>query len=74
MDLDETENCHVSFGDASKILVHDKENILIQIKNGSDQLISNVCYAPQMKANIISLEQLLEKMQPNYYERYIFEY
>ena len=40
--LDEFESSHVTFGDASKILV--KGKILICLKNGRHQFISNVYY------------------------------
>jgi len=38
-----------------------KGNILIRLKNGEHQFISNVYYVLNMKSNILSLGQLLEK-------------
>ena len=38
-----------------------KGNVLIRLKNGEHQFISNVYYVPNMKSNILSLGQLLEK-------------
>lgn len=61
MDLNEKENGHVSFDDASKINVYGKRNILIQTKNDSHQLILNVYCVRDMKTNILSLGELLEK-------------
>ncbi|TXG54005.1 hypothetical protein EZV62_019261 [Acer yangbiense] len=47
--------------DATKIHVKGKGNILIRLKNGKHEFISNVYYVPDMKNNILSLGQLLEK-------------
>ena len=54
-------NGHVTFGDASKVEVKGRGKVLIQMKNGQHQYISNVYYVPSMKNNILSLGQLLEK-------------
>ena len=51
----------VTFGDSSKIPVKGKGKILIQLKNGNHDFISDVYYVPDMKNNILSLGQLLEK-------------
>ncbi|KAJ4709756.1 Retrovirus-related Pol polyprotein from transposon TNT 1-94 [Melia azedarach] len=59
--LDESTNGNVSFGDDSKIAVKGRGNILIQLKDGRHQFIGNVYYVPNMKSNILSLGQLLEK-------------
>ncbi|RZB46593.1 Heparanase-like protein 2 [Glycine soja] len=59
VEINEATTCDVSFGDDSKIPV--KGKILIRLKNGSHQFISNVYYVPNMKNNILSLGQLLEK-------------
>ncbi|GAU35304.1 hypothetical protein TSUD_389290 [Trifolium subterraneum] len=47
--------------DESKVAVKGKGNVLIRLKNGDHQFISNVYYVPNMKSNILSLGQLLEK-------------
>ncbi|KAH9681844.1 hypothetical protein KPL71_027113 [Citrus sinensis] len=59
--LSESVNDSVAFGDDSKVPVKGRGNILFRAKDGSHQIISNVYYVPNMKSNILSLGQLLEK-------------
>jgi len=61
MDLHESVSDNVSFGDNSKTHVKGKGKILIRVKDGRHEFISNVYYVPNMKNNILSLGQLLEK-------------
>jgi len=61
MDLDESISGNVSFGDNSKTLVNGKGKSLIRLKDGRHEFISNVYYISNMKNNILSLGQLLEK-------------
>ena len=61
VELDESVSANITFGDATKIHVKGKGNILIHLKNGKHEFISNVYYVPDMKNNILSLGQLLEK-------------
>ena len=63
VDLDESISGNVSFGDNSKTLVKAKGKILIRLKDGRHEFISNVYYVPNMKNNILSLEKLLAKGQ-----------
>ncbi|KAA0056914.1 Retrovirus-related Pol polyprotein from transposon TNT 1-94 [Cucumis melo var. makuwa] len=61
IELDESVGGDIVFGDATKIPVKGKDKILINLKNGKHEFISNVYYVPNMKNNILSLGQLLEK-------------
>nr|GEV03304.1 hypothetical protein [Tanacetum cinerariifolium] len=52
---------NVTFGDESKAPVKGKDKILIRAKDGSHQYISDVYNVPNLKSNILSVGQLLEK-------------
>nr|GEV13382.1 retrovirus-related Pol polyprotein from transposon TNT 1-94 [Tanacetum cinerariifolium] len=52
---------NVTFGDESKAPVKGKGKILIRAKDGSHQYISDVYNVPNLKSNILSIGQLLEK-------------
>ena len=58
--FEELNGGNITFGDSSKVQIKGKGTILIRLKDGSHQLISNVLYVPKMKSNILSLGQLLE--------------
>ena len=62
MFVDLAKSDHVTFEDVSKISVKRKDKILIRLKNGRHQFILNVYFMPNMKNNILSLSQLLEKV------------
>ena len=51
----------VSFGDASKVKVRGIRRVAFELKDGRGGHIENVYYIPEMKSNILSVGQLLEK-------------
>ncbi|PKU61775.1 Retrovirus-related Pol polyprotein from transposon TNT 1-94 [Dendrobium catenatum] len=55
------EDGHVSFGDASKIQVKGQGTISYMQKDGAKGLIENVYFVPDLKSNILSMGQLMEK-------------
>ena len=61
IELDEVIRGNVIFADHSKVVIKEKDTILIKLKDGSHQFIGDVYYIPTMKSNILSLGQLLEK-------------
>ncbi|XP_074328114.1 uncharacterized protein LOC141666026 [Apium graveolens] len=60
-DLKEMDSRFVSFGDLSKIEVKGKGDICFCQMDGRQGKIEDVYYVPNMKNNILSLGQLLEK-------------
>jgi hypothetical protein len=61
VDIDESYKGNITFGDLSQIPVKGRGRILIELKNGEQKFISEVSYSPDMKNNILSLWQFLEK-------------
>ena len=61
VEIQEIEDGHVSFGDASKVQVKGRGKICFFQKDGKVGSIEDVYYVPDMKSNIISMGQLLEK-------------
>lgn len=59
--LDESYLDVVKFGNDSTISVMGKDKIAIQTKGNSLHTISNVLYAPELKTNLLSIDQLQEK-------------
>nr|KYP75006.1 Retrovirus-related Pol polyprotein from transposon TNT 1-94 [Cajanus cajan] len=51
----------VSFGDASKVVVKGRGTIWYQQRNGKIGEIGDVYYVPDLKSNILSMGQLMEK-------------
>ncbi|XP_028109539.1 uncharacterized protein LOC114308196 [Camellia sinensis] len=56
VELNETVQAQVSFSNSSKTPVKGRGNILIKLKNGDHDYISNVYYVPAMKNNIFSMD------------------
>jgi hypothetical protein len=51
----------VSFGDASKVEVKGKGFVKFLQKNGKLEMVENIYYIPEIKSNILSVGQLMEK-------------
>ena len=60
-ELDESFRNIVKFGDNSIVLVLGKGRVTIQTKGNSTHTISNVLFVPDLKTNLLSVGQLLEK-------------
>ena len=60
-ELNESIGGFVTFGDGSKVEVKWKGKILIHLKDGRHRFIFDVFYVPNIKSNIFSLGQLIEK-------------
>ena len=59
--LDETVRSRVKFGNNTNIPILGKNQISIKLKDGSQNLISVVFYVPNLRYNLLSMGQLLEK-------------
>jgi hypothetical protein len=60
-EIREVEYGHVSFGDASKIQVKGQGTVHYLQKGGTEGSIEDVYYIPDLKRNILSMGQLMEK-------------
>ncbi|XP_014496893.1 uncharacterized protein LOC106758488 [Vigna radiata var. radiata] len=61
LDLDPKIRSNVRFADDSVIMAEGADKILIKRKDGRSAYMNNVLYVPNMKSNLLSLGQLLEK-------------
>ncbi|XP_014491055.1 uncharacterized protein LOC106753714 [Vigna radiata var. radiata] len=61
IDLDPNVRSNVRFADNSVIMAKGARRILIRRKEGQPAYMNNVLYVPNMKSNLLSLGQLLEK-------------
>ena len=59
--LDETVKSTVKFGNNSNIPILGKGRVAIRLKDGSQNFISDVFYAPGLHHNLLSMGQLSEK-------------
>ncbi len=60
-ELREVKDGHVSFGDASNIQVKGQGTICFLQNDGMTRKIEDVYYVPDLKSNILSMGQLMEK-------------
>jgi len=61
VDIGESYKSNITFGNLSQRPIEGRGRILIELKNGEQKFISEVFYVPDMKNNILSLGQFLEK-------------
>ena len=61
MKIDSNIGGHITFGDSSKMKIKDKGIILIQSKNNSHKILSDIYYIPKLRSNILSPGQLLDR-------------
>ncbi|KAJ9560132.1 hypothetical protein OSB04_005292 [Centaurea solstitialis] len=59
-ELDETITGQVRFGDGSKVQIKGKGTILLECRNGEQQVIQDVYFIPALHSNILSLGQMTE--------------
>jgi hypothetical protein len=72
-EIDKTVRRKIRFGDGSYVIAEGIGNVAIRREDGTKVIVSDVLYVPQMKSNLLSLGQLLEKgysmnMNGNYME------
>lgn len=60
-DLNESIRSEITFGNAAKMPVKGKGKISIQLKEGVNNIISDVYYVPGLSHNLLSVGQLSEK-------------
>ncbi|KAJ9551322.1 LOW QUALITY PROTEIN: hypothetical protein OSB04_015367 [Centaurea solstitialis] len=59
-EVDETITGQVRFGDGSKVQIKGKGTILLECRNGEQQVIQDVYFIPALHSNILSLGQMTE--------------
>jgi len=61
LDIQEIEDSHVSFGDSTKVPIIGRGKICFSQKDGKEGTMEDVYYVPDLKNNMLSMGQLLEK-------------
>ncbi|WVZ24270.1 hypothetical protein V8G54_002814 [Vigna mungo] len=61
VNINHTKKSKVKFADDSTLKVEGVGDVVINRRNGSQVVISNVLYVPDMKCNLLSIGQLVEK-------------
>ncbi|GJX59588.1 zinc finger, CCHC-type containing protein [Tanacetum coccineum] len=59
-DIDESVSGRVRFGDGTYVQIKGRGSILLGCRNQEQKIVSDVYYIPNLKSNILSLEQLTE--------------
>lgn len=72
-EIDKTMRRKIRFGDGSYVIAEGVGKVAIRREDGTKVIVSDVLYIPQMKSNLLSLGQLVEKgysmnMKGNYME------
>jgi len=61
LDIQDIEDGNVSFGDSTKVSIKGCRKICFSQKDGKEGTMGDVYYVPDLKNNILSMGQLLEK-------------
>ncbi|MCI30419.1 retrovirus-related pol polyprotein from transposon TNT 1-94, partial [Trifolium medium] len=61
INFDSTKESSIRFADSRTIKSKGVGDVLIKGKNGNQTLITGVLYVPDMKSNLLSMGQLLQK-------------
>ena len=61
LDIQEIEDEHVSFEESTKVPIKGRGKICFSQKDGKQGTMEDVYYVPELKNNILSMGQLLEK-------------
>jgi len=59
--IQEIEDEHVSFGDSTKVPIKGQRKIPLSQKDGKEGTMEDVYYVPDLRSNILSMGQLLDK-------------
>ncbi|XP_006576006.1 uncharacterized protein [Glycine max] len=76
VNIDDKVKSKIKFADNSSVIAEGIRKVMIQRKDGQHSFINDVLYVPNMKNNLLSLGQLLEKgysMQMKYSQMKIFD-
>ncbi|XP_028189031.1 uncharacterized protein LOC114375447 [Glycine soja] len=76
VNIDDKVKSKIKFADNSSVIAEGIRKVMIQRKDGQHSFINDVLYVPNMKNNLLSLGQLLEKgysMQMKYSQMKMFD-
>jgi len=69
LNIQEIEDGHVSFEDSTKVSIKDRRKICFSQKDGKEGTMEDVYYVPDLKSNILSMEQLFGEKLFDFHER-----